>query len=59
MHFLASANVSVLAMQMDLGFNKTEAHMSDPAMHNADVRPDFWRHLAEQQQYKKRRLQSR
>jgi hypothetical protein len=48
MHFPASVNVLVLAMQMDLGFNKTEAHMSDPAMHNADVRPDFWRHPAEQ-----------
>jgi hypothetical protein len=24
---------------MDLGCDKTEAHMSDPAMHNADVRP--------------------
>jgi hypothetical protein len=59
MHFSASANVLVLAMQMDLGFNKTEAHMSDPAMHNADVQPDFWRHLAEQQQYNKRRLESR
>jgi nuclear polyadenylated RNA-binding protein 3 len=48
MHFPASANVLVLAIQMDLGFNKTEAHMSDPAMHNADVRPDFWRHPVEQ-----------
>jgi nuclear polyadenylated RNA-binding protein 3 len=50
MHFPASTNVPVLAMQMDLSCDKTEAHMSDPAMHNADVRPDFWRHLAEQQQ---------
>jgi nuclear polyadenylated RNA-binding protein 3 len=50
MHFPASTNVLVLAMQMDLGFDKTEAHVSDPAMHNADVRPDFWRSLAEQQQ---------
>jgi hypothetical protein len=29
MHFPASTNVLVLAMQMDLGFDKTEAHMSD------------------------------
>jgi nuclear polyadenylated RNA-binding protein 3 len=50
MHFPASTSVLVSAMQMGLGFDKTEAHVSDPAMHNADVRPDFWRHLAEQQQ---------
>ena len=28
---------------MDVGFNQTEAHMNDPAMHNTEVRPDFWR----------------
>jgi hypothetical protein len=50
MYFPTSTNVPVLAMQMDLGGDKTEAPMSDPAIYNANVRPDFWRHLAEQQQ---------
>lgn len=28
---------------MDVGFNQTEAHMGDPAMHDTDLRPDAWR----------------
>lgn len=43
LHFPTPTNIPVLEMQMDVGFNQTEAHMSDPAMHNTDVRPDFWR----------------
>ena len=35
---------------MDVGFNQTEAHMSDLATRNTDVRPDFWRDPAEGQQ---------
>lgn len=35
---------------MDVGFNQTEAHMSDPATRNTDIRPDFWRDPAEEQQ---------
>jgi hypothetical protein len=36
-------------MQMDVGFNQTEAHMSDPATRNTEVRPDFWRDPAEEE----------
>lgn len=42
-HFPAPTNIPVLEMQMDVGFNQTEAHMNDPAMHNTDIRPDVWR----------------
>jgi len=49
-HFPTPTNIPVLEMQMDVGFNQTEAHMSDPAMHNTEVRPDFWRDPNEQQQ---------
>ena len=42
-HFPTPTNIPVLEMQMDLDFNQMEPHMSDPAMHNTDVRPDFWR----------------
>lgn len=48
MHFPTPTNMTVLQMQMDVGFNQTEAHMNDPAMHNTEVRPDFWRDPNEQ-----------
>lgn len=35
---------------MDIAFNQTEVHMSDPAMHNTEVRPDAWKEGREQQQ---------
>ena len=35
-------------MQMDVGFNQTEAHMSDPATHNTESLADFWRDPNEQ-----------
>lgn len=46
-HFPAPSNIPILEMQMDIGFNQTEAHMNDPAMHNTEVRPDFWRDPSE------------
>ena len=42
-HFPTPTNIPVLEMQIDVGFNQTEAHMADPAMHNTGVRPDYWR----------------
>lgn len=42
-HLPASTTIPVLEMQMDVGFNQTEIHMSDPAMHNTEVRANFWR----------------
>ncbi|EMC99964.1 hypothetical protein BAUCODRAFT_145295 [Baudoinia panamericana UAMH 10762] len=47
-HFPTPTNIPVLEMQTDVEFNQTEAHMSDPAMHNTEVRPDFWRAPNEQ-----------
>ena len=47
-HFPTPTNIPVLNMQMDVGFNQTEAHMSDPATHNTDIRADFWRDPNEQ-----------
>lgn len=49
-HFPTPTNITVLEMQMDVGFNQTEAHMSDPATRNTEVRPDFWRGPAGEQQ---------
>ncbi|KAH9822841.1 putative RNA-binding protein [Teratosphaeria destructans] len=48
--FPQPTNIPVLDMQMDVAFNQTEKHMADPAMHNTEVRPDFWRDPNEQQQ---------
>nr|POE64834.1 putative rna-binding protein c3h8.09c [Quercus suber] len=42
-HFPAPTNIPVLENMMDVGFNQTEAHMSDPSMRITEVRPDFWR----------------
>lgn len=42
-HFPTPTNIPVLEMQMDVGFNQTEAHMNDPAMRNTEVRPNLWR----------------
>lgn len=33
---------------MDVGFNQTELHMADPAMHQTELRPDAWRDPNEQ-----------
>ncbi|KAK3708143.1 nuclear polyadenylated RNA-binding protein 3 [Vermiconidia calcicola] len=49
-HFPAPTNIPVLEMQTDVGFNQTDKHMSDPAMRNTEVRPDYWRDPIEQQQ---------
>ncbi|KAK5126237.1 hypothetical protein LTR85_010472 [Meristemomyces frigidus] len=35
---------------MDVDHNQIETHMSDPAMHNTDVRPNFWRDPNEQEE---------
>ena len=42
-HFPAPTNIPILEMQTDVGFNQTEAHMNDPAMHDTEVRPNAWR----------------
>lgn len=47
-HFPTPTNILVLENQMDVAYNQTEAHMSDPAMHNTEVRADFWRDPTEQ-----------
>ncbi|KAK4496926.1 hypothetical protein PRZ48_011375 [Zasmidium cellare] len=43
LQFPQPTNIPVLENMMDVGFNQTEAHMGDPAMHNTDLRPDAWR----------------
>ena len=48
-HFPTPTNIPVLENQMDVAYNQTEAHMSDPAMHDTEVRPDVWRDPNEQQ----------
>ena len=48
-HFPTPTNIPVLDMQMDVGFNQTEAHMNDAGMRNTDVRPDMWRDPNEQE----------
>ncbi|WPG97847.1 Hypothetical protein R9X50_00062900 [Acrodontium crateriforme] len=48
--FPRPANIPVLEMQMDVGFNQTEIHISDPATRNTEVRPDFWRDPVEENQ---------
>lgn len=47
-HFPTPTTIPVLEMQMDVGFNQTEAHMNDPAMHDTELRPDVWRDPNEQ-----------
>ncbi|TKA24232.1 hypothetical protein B0A50_05996 [Salinomyces thailandicus] len=42
-HFPAPTAIPLLELQMDVGHNQVERHMADPAMHNTEVRPDFWR----------------
>jgi hypothetical protein len=42
-HVPQPTNIPVLDKMMDVGFNQTEIHMSDPAMHNTELRPDAWR----------------
>ncbi|CAK4034517.1 uncharacterized RNA-binding -like [Lecanosticta acicola] len=41
--FPQPTNIPVLENMMDVGFNQTELHMSDPAMHQTELRPDAWR----------------
>ena len=47
-HFPTPTNIPVLEKQMDVAFMQTEPHMNDPAMHNTEVREDFWRDPNEQ-----------
>lgn len=49
-HFPTPTNIPVLQLQMDVDHNQIETHMADPAMHNTEVRPDFWRDPNEQQE---------
>lgn len=42
LHFPTPTNIPVLDKMMDVGFNQTEAHMADPAMHNTELRPGAW-----------------
>lgn len=42
LHFPAPTNIPVLDNMMDVGFNQTEIHMADPAMHNTELRPGAW-----------------
>ncbi|RMY90461.1 hypothetical protein D0861_03671 [Hortaea werneckii] len=49
-HFPAPTTIPLLELQMDVDHNQVEKHMADPAMHNTEVRPDFWRDPNEQQQ---------
>jgi len=42
LHFPAPTNIPVLDNMMDVGFNQTEVHMADPAMHNTELRPGAW-----------------
>lgn len=46
--FPQPTNIPVLEMQMDVGFNQTEVHMSDPSSRNTELRPDAWRDPNEQ-----------
>lgn len=41
-HFPQPTNIPVLENMMDVGYNQTEAHMSDPAMRNTELRPGAW-----------------
>ncbi|GAB7361279.1 hypothetical protein MBLNU230_g1339t1 [Neophaeotheca triangularis] len=43
LHFQQPSNIPILENQMDIAFNQTEVHMSDPSMHNTEVRPDAWK----------------
>ncbi|GAB1729609.1 hypothetical protein NU195Hw_g737t1 [Hortaea werneckii] len=49
-HFPAPTTIPLLELQMDVDHNQVEKHMADPAMHNTEVRPDFWRDPNEKQQ---------
>ncbi|KAI6857750.1 hypothetical protein KC318_g21990, partial [Hortaea werneckii] len=44
---------------MDVDHNQVEKHMADPAMHNTEVRPDFWRDPNEQQQEQEQEQQQK
>jgi hypothetical protein len=43
MNFPQPTSIPILDKQMDVGFNQTEVHMSDPATRNVELRPDAWR----------------
>lgn len=42
-HVPQPTNIPVLENMMDVGYNQTEAHMSDPAMRNTELRAGAWR----------------
>ena len=42
LHFPTPTNIPVLEKMMDVGFNQTEPHMADPAMHDTELRPGAW-----------------
>lgn len=42
LHFPTPTNIPVLDKMMDVGFNQTEPHMADPAMHDTELRPGAW-----------------
>jgi hypothetical protein len=48
--FPQPTSIPILEMQMDVDFNQTEIHMSDPSTRNTELRPDAWRDPDEQQQ---------
>lgn len=56
-HFPAPTTIPLLELQMDVDHNQVEKHMADPAMHNTEVRPDFWRDPNEQQQEQEQQQQ--
>jgi hypothetical protein len=43
MNFPQPTSIPILDKQMDVGFNQTEIHMSDPTTRNIELRPDAWR----------------
>jgi hypothetical protein len=43
MNFPQPTSIPILDKQMDVGFNQTEIHMSDPTTRNTELRPDAWR----------------
>jgi len=49
-HFPQPTNIPILELQHDVDHNQIERHMADPAMHNTEVRPDFWRDPNEPQE---------
>ncbi|KAJ8610425.1 hypothetical protein MRB53_038587 [Persea americana] len=42
-HFPAPTNIPVLTNMMDVDFNQTELHMSEPTMRNTEIRDGAWK----------------